>query len=366
MAQTQNAAIAVVGIDIGKNSFHIVGHASVARLCCVNGRVARSRPAFPTCRRAWSAWKPASCASLSRKLNSLGHNARLMPASVRPYSRGQKNDFRDAEAIAEAVQRPTMKFVATKTAEQLDLQRFTAYGSAWSASAPALSIKFAPSCWSAALRAATTVPARRVAAHPGHATRCPVASHGAHHRRPGAVRAGSMSQSRVCRTRSNHRAPGCRLRTVDERAPYRADHLQRDGGRNRRRRCVHQAALLPPGSGSFPNRSRPATAPFSAAIQAWQSLPAGSVRAGGVGRADQAEDLGAPWAQPWIEAARKRLHHNVLAIALANKLAGIAWRSCPWWVFQARKIDQGQRTNPLDSYLRQRQQRPKNEESART
>jgi transposase len=40
----------------------------------------------------------------------------------RPYSKGQKNDFRDAEAIAEAVQRPTMKFVATKTADQLDLQ----------------------------------------------------------------------------------------------------------------------------------------------------------------------------------------------------------------------------------------------------
>jgi transposase len=47
----------------------------------------------------------------------------LMPAKyVRPYSKGQKNDFNDAEAIAEAVQRPTMKFVATKTAEQLDLQ----------------------------------------------------------------------------------------------------------------------------------------------------------------------------------------------------------------------------------------------------
>ena len=42
--------------------------------------------------------------------------------NVRPYSKGQKNDFRDAEAIAEAVQRPTMKFVATKTADQLDLQ----------------------------------------------------------------------------------------------------------------------------------------------------------------------------------------------------------------------------------------------------
>jgi transposase len=41
---------------------------------------------------------------------------------VRPYSKGQKNDYRDAEAIAEAVQRPTMKFVATKTADQFDLQ----------------------------------------------------------------------------------------------------------------------------------------------------------------------------------------------------------------------------------------------------
>jgi hypothetical protein len=51
---------------------------------------------------------------LSRKLQALGHDARLMPAKyVRPYSKGQKNDFRDAEAIAEAVQRPTMKFVAT-------------------------------------------------------------------------------------------------------------------------------------------------------------------------------------------------------------------------------------------------------------
>ena len=53
----------------------------------------------------------------------LGHDARLMPAKyVRPYCKGEKNDYRDAEAIAEAVQRPTMKFVATKTAEQLDLQ----------------------------------------------------------------------------------------------------------------------------------------------------------------------------------------------------------------------------------------------------
>jgi transposase len=46
-----------------------------------------------------------------------------MPARyVRAYAKGQKNDFNDAEAIAEAVQRPTMKFVAVKTVDQLDLQ----------------------------------------------------------------------------------------------------------------------------------------------------------------------------------------------------------------------------------------------------
>jgi transposase len=70
---------------------------------------------------ASSAWTGAH--HLSRQLRMLGQDARLMPAKyVRAYSKGQKNDFRDAEAIAEAVQRPTMKFVATKTAEQLDLQ----------------------------------------------------------------------------------------------------------------------------------------------------------------------------------------------------------------------------------------------------
>jgi transposase len=52
---------------------------------------------------------------LSRRLQSQGHDQRLMPAKyVRPYSKGQKNDFRDAEAIAAAVQRPTMKFVEGK------------------------------------------------------------------------------------------------------------------------------------------------------------------------------------------------------------------------------------------------------------
>jgi len=73
---------------------------------------------------------------LCRKLNSLGHDTRLMSAKyVRPYSKGQKNDFRDAEAIAEAVQRPTMKFVAMKTAIDSIYRRSAGYGNGWSANA---------------------------------------------------------------------------------------------------------------------------------------------------------------------------------------------------------------------------------------
>src|SRR5258708_901322 len=83
-------------------------------------------PRSARCHRAAAevvAWPGVGAHHLSRTLKALGHDARLMPAKyVRPYSKGQKNDYRDAEAIAEAVQRPTMKFVATKTADQLDLQ----------------------------------------------------------------------------------------------------------------------------------------------------------------------------------------------------------------------------------------------------
>jgi transposase len=67
----------------------------------------------------------ASCGShhLARDLIALGHDARLMSAKfVRPFLKGNKNDYLAAEAIAEAVQRPTMRFVPVKTPEQLDLQ----------------------------------------------------------------------------------------------------------------------------------------------------------------------------------------------------------------------------------------------------
>jgi transposase len=125
MSQNLNSAVAVIGIDIGKNSFHIVGldnrGAIVLRQKWSRGQIEARLANMPPCLIGMEACVGAH--HLSRKLKALGHDARLMPARyVRPYSKGQKNDFRDAEAIAEAVQRPTMKFVATKTAEQLDLQ----------------------------------------------------------------------------------------------------------------------------------------------------------------------------------------------------------------------------------------------------
>ena len=125
MSEKPNSAIAVIGIDIGKNSFHMVGlddrGAIVLRQKWSRGQVEARLANVPACLIGMEACVGAH--HLSRKLKALGHDARLMPAKyVRPYSKGQKNDFRDAEAIAEAVQRPTMKFVATKTADQLDLQ----------------------------------------------------------------------------------------------------------------------------------------------------------------------------------------------------------------------------------------------------
>src|ERR671923_1057764 len=123
--QSNNCTIAVIGIDIGKNSFHVVGldkrDAIVLRQKWSRGQVEKRLANMPPCLIGMEACVGAH--HLSRQLKAHGHDARLMPARyVRPYSKGQKNDFRDAEAIAEAVQRPTMKFVATKTTDQLDLQ----------------------------------------------------------------------------------------------------------------------------------------------------------------------------------------------------------------------------------------------------
>src|SRR5437588_7144559 len=101
-----------------------------------------------------------------------------MPAKyVRPYSKGQKNDFRDAEAIAEAVQRPTMKFVATKTAEQLDLQALHRVRERLVSQRTGVINQIRAFMLERDRCAPGWLPAHGTAHHPCDARRCPVATH---------------------------------------------------------------------------------------------------------------------------------------------------------------------------------------------
>jgi transposase len=126
MATTSiNNIITTIGIDLGKNTFHIVGMnargAVVIRERLSRAKLPRRLTNMTSCLIGMEAC--AGAHHVGRQLAALGHEVRLIPAKyVKPFLKGHKNDYRDAEAIAEAVQRPTMRFVALKSTEQLDLQ----------------------------------------------------------------------------------------------------------------------------------------------------------------------------------------------------------------------------------------------------
>ena len=117
--------VAVLGIDLGKTNCSVVGldrsgHV-VLRRRMHRDSVAKLAAGLPACIVAMEACCGAH--HLGRLLHEMGHQVRLMsPEYVRPYVKAQKNDDRDAEAIAEAATRPTMRFVELKSAEQLDMQ----------------------------------------------------------------------------------------------------------------------------------------------------------------------------------------------------------------------------------------------------
>jgi len=118
------STISTIGIDIGKNSFHLVGldqrGAIVLQQKVSRAQLERRLVNVPNCLIGMEACSGAH--HIGRQLAALGHDVRLIPAQyVKPFLKGHKNDYRDAEAIAEAVQRPTMRFVAIKTPEQMDL-----------------------------------------------------------------------------------------------------------------------------------------------------------------------------------------------------------------------------------------------------
>jgi transposase len=186
MAKTREAAVAVVGIDIGKYSFHVVGldrrGAIVLRQKWSRSQVEARLANMPSCLIGMEACVGAH--HLSRRLKALGHDARLMPAKyVRPYSKGQKNDFRDAEAIAEAVQRPTMKFVATKTVDQLDLQALHRVRERLVIQRTGIinQIRAFLLERGVAVRQGATLLARRIASHPDCTLRCRLTTDAAHH-----------------------------------------------------------------------------------------------------------------------------------------------------------------------------------------
>lgn len=115
----------VYGIDIGKTVFHLVGLSKEGHIV-VKKRLSRKQLITFTANMPACLIGMEACAGshfLARVLRAQGHEVKLMPAEyVRPFVKSNKNDYVDAEAIAEAVQRPTMRFVPIKNEAQLDLQ----------------------------------------------------------------------------------------------------------------------------------------------------------------------------------------------------------------------------------------------------
>ena len=117
--------LASIGIDIGKEVFHVVGLGTDGRIAF--RRKIKRLALIETFRRLPpSVVGMEACLSahfVSRALRQLGHQPRIIPAIyVKPFVKGQKNDYNDAEAIAEAALRPNLRVVREKTQDQLDLQ----------------------------------------------------------------------------------------------------------------------------------------------------------------------------------------------------------------------------------------------------
>ncbi|NEK25261.1 IS110 family transposase, partial [Sulfitobacter sp. JBTF-M27] len=117
--------LAVIGVDIGKDVFHLVGFDDVGTLV-LRREVKRlaltaTFEKMPRCVVGMDACLSAHF--VSRTLRGLGFEPRIIPVIyVRPFIKGQKNDYNDAEAIAEAALRPNLRTVTEKSQDQLDLQ----------------------------------------------------------------------------------------------------------------------------------------------------------------------------------------------------------------------------------------------------
>ncbi len=114
-----------VGIDLGKTTFHLVALSAAGKVLLRKKFTQKQLITF-TANMQTSLIGMEACSGahfLGRVLREQGHDVKLIPAQfVKPYVKSNKNDFLDAEAIAEAVDRQNMRFVPIKTDDQLDLQ----------------------------------------------------------------------------------------------------------------------------------------------------------------------------------------------------------------------------------------------------
>ena len=114
-----------VGIDLGKTTFHLVALGASGKVQVKRKFSQKQLLAF-TAKMQTSLIGLEACSGehfLGRSLRQQGHDVRLIAAQfVKPFVKSNKNDFVDAEAIAEAVERKNMRFVPIKTDDQLDLQ----------------------------------------------------------------------------------------------------------------------------------------------------------------------------------------------------------------------------------------------------
>jgi transposase len=116
--------IAMLGIDLGKNTCSQAGLDASGAVVLRKKMTREGVVAFTSALAPCIVAMEACCGAhfLGRTFVSQGHTVRLMSPEYVPYVKAQKTDDRDAEAIAEAATRPTMRFVSLKSEAQLDLQ----------------------------------------------------------------------------------------------------------------------------------------------------------------------------------------------------------------------------------------------------
>ena len=143
-----------LGIDLGKTTFHVVGMNQPGEVV-LRKRFSRVQLLHFTANLKVKLIGMEACGGshfLGRALREQGHEARLIPAQyVKPYVKTNKSDYIDAEAIAEAVGRPRMRFVPVKSDEQLDLQSLHRVRERWVMRRTAVVNQFVDSCSNVAL-----------------------------------------------------------------------------------------------------------------------------------------------------------------------------------------------------------------------